>query len=360
GLFYFIQYPNYLAFMKKGICILLILLLTICRGFSQSCSVSIGSVTACPADTILIPVNASGFNNISAITLYIGYNSNVLNFQGLVNIFSSLNAGLNYNAMTDPAVQVGALWSNVVPANIGNSKLFDMKFVFLGGSCTMNLNSDCEVVNSSLATLNLSSTAGSINSNPVPSISSQPQNMFIKIGDVCNFSVSASGATSYQWMVSNDGGNNWGNVTNQSPYSNVTGNILHISNVQLNMNNKEFRCKLTGTCTAYSNAATLTVDTFTGIKETNDKGITDIRVFPNPCSGIANLGLTLPAAGMLQTEIFNNEGKIVYKNVELLMAGLQDRHINCSSFDSGIYFIRILFTGPEMTINKTKLLAVTR
>ena len=84
-------------------------------------------------------------------------------------------------------------------------------------------------------------------------ITSHPQSVTVYEGEKATFSVSATGATSYQWQYQSPSNSSWNDLedTNYSGISLTT---------KLSFNGYRFRCKVSnGSSTLYSNAATLTV-----------------------------------------------------------------------------------------------------
>lgn len=79
--------------------------------------------------------------------------------------------------------------------------------------------------------------------------------------ETVTLSITASGASGYQWQVSTDGGSNWNNLSNAGFYSNVTTATLTITNPPISYNNYQYRCVITGSCgNANSYSVTLTVN----------------------------------------------------------------------------------------------------
>lgn len=93
-----------------------------------------------------------------------------------------------------------------------------------------------------------------------PSITAQPINKSICAGSNTTFAITASGASSYQWQVSTNGGTSWTNVTNGGIYSTATTATLTITGATVSNNNSQYRCITTNTCgTTNTSAGTLTV-----------------------------------------------------------------------------------------------------
>lgn len=92
------------------------------------------------------------------------------------------------------------------------------------------------------------------------SYSVHPSNVSVAEGANTSFSATVSNATSYQWQVSTDNGNNWSNATG-GVYSNETTTTLNINGVTAGMNGYQYRLLSSSTCETNipSNAATLSV-----------------------------------------------------------------------------------------------------
>jgi hypothetical protein len=90
-------------------------------------------------------------------------------------------------------------------------------------------------------------------------VTSNPSNSCVGAGSNTSFTVAASGATSYQWQVSTDGGVTWSNLSNGGNYSNVTTTTLNVTGVPGGFNGYQYRCACTNGCTAYSTGAVISV-----------------------------------------------------------------------------------------------------
>ena len=89
-------------------------------------------------------------------------------------------------------------------------------------------------------------------------ITTQPANSSICVGSSTSFTVSASNAVSYQWQENI--GSGWNNLTNNATYSGTLTNTLTITGATIPMNNNQYRCVVTNSCSNInSSAATLTV-----------------------------------------------------------------------------------------------------
>ncbi|MDQ1161099.1 aminopeptidase-like protein [Chryseobacterium sp. SORGH_AS 447] len=141
-----------------------------------------------------------------------------------------------------------------------------------------------------VANWTLSTAAGSqysgctfLASSPV--ITANPANRTICAGGTTTFTVSASGASSYQWYQNS--GSGFIALTNTAPYSGVTTSTLTITGVTAAMNGYQYRAVATGSGSATSNAAGLTV---ISISTTGSK--TDLA-----CNGGSNGSATVVPSG---------------------------------------------------------------
>lgn len=113
-------------------------------------------------------------------------------------------------------------------------------------------NFDVIVGNGSCTT---TSTAVAVTIDTTPIITAQPIPTTICSSDIATFSVSATGATSYQWR------RNGVNLTNTAPYSNVTTSTLTITNPNLGAaGNFDVVVTSASGCPVISSAAALTVN----------------------------------------------------------------------------------------------------
>ena len=125
------------------------------------------------------------------------------------------------------------------------------------------------------------------------------------------------------------------NLTNAGPYSGVNSDTLSISNVQLTMNNFNYRCILSDSsgngCHNTSNTAILYVST-TGMNEVLQ---IDLKTFPNPVTGFLNISgpIEIKKASVI---VYDLLGK------EILSTQLgNEEGLNVSTLNNGMYFIEM-------------------
>ena len=81
-----------------------------------------------------------------------------------------------------------------------------------------------------------------------PTIGTQPAAATVCAGANNTFTVASTGASTYQWQVSTNGGSTWTNITNGGVYSNATTTALTITGATATLNSYRYRCITTNTC----------------------------------------------------------------------------------------------------------------
>ncbi len=114
------------------------------------------------------------------------------------------------------------------------------------------------------APITATSNAVVLTVNTLPVINSQPANSIICNGSSASFSVGAMGtALNYQWQISTNGGTSFSNLANGGVYAGAATSTLSLTNATTGLNNNQYRCIVSGTCTPAltSAAGILTVNT---------------------------------------------------------------------------------------------------
>ena len=74
------------------------------------------------------------------------------------------------------------------------------------------------------------------------------------------------------------------------------------------------------------------------MQETENK----LHIFPNPVENILNLQILNVIEGEIRITIVDTNGHVVYS--QLIMNNV-DNVIDCSQFNSGVYFVNLAFKG---------------
>ncbi|MDF2934572.1 MAG: C-terminal target protein, partial [Chryseobacterium sp.] len=220
-------------------------------------------------------------------------------------------AGPNSSLM--PPGLTGGTSAFYTGAVTGNTLAQSGKFNCSGMPTTTAGNVRTAVMNSANWTLSTSSVgqySGCLFIASTPVITGNPPNRTLCSGGNTTFSISATGATSYQWYQNT--GSGFTALTNTAPFSNVTTNTLTITGVTAALNGTQYRCVATNAGgSATSNSATLTVLSVTanGVK-------TDAT-----CNGGSNGTINLTPGGGIAPYTFNWGGGITTEDRTGLAAG---------------------------------------
>lgn len=123
-----------------------------------------------------------------------------------------------------------------------------------------------------------------------PTITAQPADMTVTVGQTASFTVTATGENlSYQWQQSTDNGSSWTDITGE------TNATYTIATTTMDMNGTQYRCVVSNSAgSVESNAATLTVTaipTYSITVETDGNG----TAFASPASAPEGTLITLTA-----------------------------------------------------------------
>ncbi len=110
---------------------------------SQNVVLRMDTVTGLQGDSVTVPVYASDFNNIGSFTFFISFSGSVLKFGRVLNLNPALSQGVFLsNGSTN---QVAAMWADPGGVNLGNDKLFDLRFKYSHGSTLLQFTNSCEI-----------------------------------------------------------------------------------------------------------------------------------------------------------------------------------------------------------------------
>ncbi|MCX6257272.1 MAG: cohesin domain-containing protein [Bacteroidia bacterium] len=208
---------------------------------------TLGTLSSCPGE-VIVPVNVSQFNDVASFSISFNFDTPVLTYIGIQDINPGLMPGtIVYNSVSN---QVLFTWYSIEPITLGNAGLFNVKFNTTGGTSYLNWNvSSCEysdLLGNPYVTI---FNNGIINwEGTIPAITNQPIDKSIYSGQNTSFSVSTTGAISYQWQFSSDYGLTWNDLGNSAQYSGVNGSTLYINNATNLMTNYLFRVLVNGGC----------------------------------------------------------------------------------------------------------------
>ncbi len=149
--------------MNRKIYILLTVLLAWSFNLKAQ-TAQIGSQTAAPGDPVSFDIDVAGLPaNVGAVSLFIGYDPNVLTFTGSV---GGTLSGYILNNMVGTN-QIGIQWTDPYGADI-NGTLLSLNFQYsgLGGTCDLTFNPGCEFTDILLNSITVAYTNGNIGPDP--------------------------------------------------------------------------------------------------------------------------------------------------------------------------------------------------
>lgn len=223
---------------------------------AQTAFLSLDDVTSCPVNDITITLHAEDLLNVGAITLYIGYDTAVLEYDGHGNVHPQFT-GIISNPVTVPTTQINIAWSSASGGNLSSGTLLELYFVYKGGTSELTFNPGGDITDVNLLPIPFTTEDGSASIRPY--ITEHPQHAIVSAGVNAIFSVAATDAETWQWQEYN--GSEWQDLQNNAGYQNVDGPELTIIETPQNLDGYWYRCLLTdgGICDAISDSAMLTV-----------------------------------------------------------------------------------------------------
>ena len=221
------------------------------------------TITSC-ADTILIPIIVTDFNDVATIKQKLDWDSSLCTYMGYQDVHNELSSN-GMLSFTHTAGSLEIFWTTFtgIPTQIGDDTLLTLVFDYNSNGNTVLLwdtsgVNTCKYLNMGGVMLQANWENGYLNS-PGVYFTNQPADVTVLDGNPAIFTVGTIGDTSFQWQVYINSALGFINCYNNTYYSGVTNDTLIISTTKLTMNNHKFRCLVEGICPRISNEAILTV-----------------------------------------------------------------------------------------------------
>lgn len=314
---------------------------------NRNAVLSLGNVSICSSEHVLIPLMGENLVNIGAITLFLNYDETRLEFVALENIDPQIS-GLFYNVLSNPS-RISIVWSNTKGVNFSDKLLLNLRFNVLMpvGYISFAVDS-CEVADAGIPPeiLSVNYFNGSVTpGNPI--INEQPTDL--KIVELSNaiFNTESVNASGFQWQETSDNAVTWRNLTDGIRYSGTGSSVLTLNLVPVTFNNYKYRCSVyRGNCQLYSDFATLSVDSVNGILPILS-GNLSLSVKPNPFCNDLKLSYFVPETGEVTIEVYSNLGK---KSSVIKGTHFKDQYIidlNFVYLPIGFYYVRYVFANKK-------------
>lgn len=212
----------------------------------------------CPGNNFPVSLEARNLNSIGAITLFISADSACMQFDTLTNIHPSF-ANLKVNDFfIEGKNTIVISWYNIYGVTIDSLNLAQLNFYYKSGNAEISFEATCEITNTALQTI--ATIYENLEVLPAISVIEEPESSSVFFPESSAFMLSVEGATNYQWQESLDVGNSFFDLPNNDTYSGVSTDSLQILKTTQDMDQRMYRCKLTGNgCTTYSSKVLLTV-----------------------------------------------------------------------------------------------------
>lgn len=149
-----------------------------------------------------------------------------------------------------------------------------------------------------------------INHNPGPSFQNQPTDQSVCLGTNTSFHFEAAGlGLTYQWQISNDGGNTYSALVNDAIFGQTNTDSLVLSGVTAALNNALFQCTVSGTCgnPIQSTPVVLSVQ--------NPPAFTQQPVNVQACEGSSVQFVSLATGSNFWQWEYSNDGGVSFQNV---------------------------------------------
>lgn len=304
---------------------------------------SIDSLDVCAAQEVILPVNGASLLNVGAMTLYIGFDTINLTYDTVENIDPQVE-GLTVNLMTNP-MQIAFAWSNTVPANFPNNKLFDIIFISNGNNAEVHFNANCEISDTNGVVIPTTFLNGAIVSG-MPQISQNPSDTTVDEGNTATFKVGAGNTNEYLWRESTDNGVTWLVLDDNNIYSGTKTNQLTIFNTPLAFNNNLYQCVLNASsCMLISASAKLTVEEIIGTDQ-KTRNVSSALIFPNPFRDSFNIRFYSPSSSEIEFSLTDECGHLIKRfPFRQISAGIQYIPFETGNLKNGVYYLRMTSEG---------------
>jgi hypothetical protein len=207
-------------------------------------------------------------------------------------------------------------------------------------------NYRCKITSNGCGTVSYTTTV-SLGVNPKTYIITNPVQQFTAhhtIGKFIFF-VKAGGTApfTYQWQADTTitGVGTYVNINNNSVYSGTTTDTLTITNPPLYVNNKRYRCIVTGACapSVTSNQAQMVMFWATNVN--NVTNTADVKLYPNPVTGSElNLMIGDAVSHEVSVRVTNNMGSLLV-NQTVTLDNNNSGTINIGDLAAGVYNLQV-------------------
>ena len=314
--------------------------------------VKIGNYAGCTNTEILIPVEIEDFEDVGAITIYIGVDTDNIDYVGIENINDVFSSGDFVGGINLEGQFISFNWFSGTPAYLESGIMCEIRVLFKKETVEFNFLDNCEIARSNLTVIDdveyIDGTLvelSSLTPDPVTQTAAEGSNATIELPGLPD-------GISCQWQESEDG--NWVNIIDAPPYSGVQTSKLSIQSVSAEMNEDLYRCLLSnGDCSDGSTVSELFIIP-AGVGELNGENkIAPMHVYPNPfdehLTCVFNINVSSAELRIIDT---NGVIKNYYKLGDVIAGKVLSLQIDNTK--TGIYILQLFNNGK--IINEMKVL----
>ena len=331
---------------------LMMALLVLPAGVISQPVVKIGNYAGCINKEILIPVEIRDFEDVGAITIYIGVDTDNIDYVGIENINDVFSSGDFVGGINHEGQFISFNWFSATPAYLESGIMCDIRILFKNEPVEFNFLDNCEIARSDLSVIDdVEYIDGSL--VELSSLTPDPVTQTITEGSLATIELPGlSDGISCQWQENESG--NWINIIDAPPYSGVQTSKLSIQSVSAEMNEGLYRCLLSNNdCSGGSVESELFV-ILSDVGELNGHNkIAPMHVYPNPfdehLSCIFNINVPSAELRLIDT---NGVIKNYFKLGDVIAGKVLSLQIDNTK--TGIYILQLFNNGK--VINEMKVL----
>ena len=297
--------------------------LTSTNGYDDfSCSAT-SCITEGQTYNLSIDVQANHPSQSAAYQVYIDYNDN--------GDFSDIGEAIMSGTLAANSGTVTQNQNILIPSTAIENKLLRMRVIH----DQLSVSNSCETLFTG------SSEDYGVYISPTAVISSHPANISISEGGIATFSITATGAISFQWQE--NAGSGFTDLSNGGIYSDVSTPTLLVNSVTTAMNGNTYRCIVDNGCdqTITTTSASLTVSSVTSASIINAQNTFALKVYPNPFKDNIILEFHSTVNEFLTYKISNLLGQTLIKNQIKSAPGINSLKLNIHYLPKGIYLLHL-------------------
>ncbi len=302
--------------------------------------ISIGEQHRCEYGDVVIPVHASEFFDISALTFSMRIDTLKLEYFAFDNLHPELEGGSFVLSFNEAKGQISISWFRLSPINIHNEILFDLLMYYNEGEAVIVFDDNYEIV---YADDSIANDAMLIDGVVLPldiNIINHPQPIDVSEGEPAFFEVGIAENHEFNFRWQQYDGTSWEDLYDTTKFAGADTDRLTINYASVDLDNTSWRCKVyLDHCYVFSDPALLNVTIPSNITELKlNKEL--LHVFPNPSSHLLNVQIKMDLEHSV-LQLLNMQGEVLYvdHNPQPVCT------IDVKNLNPGVYLLKIISLG---------------